>query len=89
MRCEIRAQVTDASWLNVQMVFGSGECDPQESGSPTTTFKFADGGRKDRVSVEVWRDNERIAQGELDVTLDGKPDVSTLFAIGERSLAGD
>jgi hypothetical protein len=76
---EIRAQVTGPqAGLTYKWFSVVGECDPQESGSPTTTFKFADGGRKDRVSVEVWRDNERIAQGELDVTLDGEPDVSTL-----------
>jgi hypothetical protein len=52
-------------WFSV-----SGECDPQESDRPSTTFRFASGTTRDRVSVEVWRDSQRVARSELDVRLD-------------------
>ena len=48
----------------------SGECTPQESDAPDTVFKFAEGVRQDRVSVEVWRDNSRVAQTEIKVKFD-------------------
>lgn len=73
-RLEIRAQLTGLQtdlrykWLSVV-----GECEPQETDRPVTIFKFADGVSKDRVTVEVWRDNERVAQSELDVRLDREP----------------
>jgi hypothetical protein len=52
-------------WFSV-----SGECDPQESDRPSTTFRFASGTTRDRVAVEVWRDSERVARSEIDVRLD-------------------
>jgi len=52
-------------WFSV-----SGECDPQESTLPATSFRFAEGATRDRVSVEVWRDDRRVAQSEIDVRLD-------------------
>jgi hypothetical protein len=73
-RLEIRAQVSGApaglryKWLSV-----AGECDPQESDWPATAFKFADGARKDRISLEVWRNDKRVGQSELDVKLDREP----------------
>lgn len=78
-RLEIHAQVTGSQgglrykWLSV-----AGECDPQETEAPRTSFRFADGTRKDRVSLEVWRDNERIAQSDLDVKLDKEPAAMTM-----------
>jgi hypothetical protein len=67
----IDAQVTGTQanlrykWFSV-----SGECDPQESDRPSTTFRFASGTTRDRVSVEVWRDSERVARREIDVRLE-------------------
>jgi hypothetical protein len=72
-RLAIRAQLTGPPnglryrWLSV-----AGECDPQESAAPATTFRFADGTRRDRVTVEVWRDSVRVAESELDVAIDPK-----------------
>jgi len=77
-RLDIRAQVTGAQtglrykWLSV-----AGECDPQESDWPSTVFKFADGVKKDRVSLEVWCDNKRVGRGDLDVKLEREPAPST------------
>ena len=70
-RLEIQAQVAGRQaalrykWFSV-----SGGCDPQESDSPATLFQFAESVTRDRVSVEVWRENKRVAQAEIDVKLD-------------------
>src|SRR4029450_11498389 len=48
-------------------------CDPQEGEALTTVFKFADGARRDRVSVEAWRDGERVAQSQIDVKREADP----------------
>jgi hypothetical protein len=45
----------------------SGECEPQESNKPRTIFKFAEGVRQDRVSVEIWSNSRRVAQSEIKV----------------------
>jgi hypothetical protein len=72
-RIEVRAQVTGSQaglrykWFSVQ-----GECDPQESEWPSTLFQFAKATTRDRVSLEVWRGNERVARAELDVKADGE-----------------
>ena len=47
----------------------AGECDPQESAAPTTKFQFGDGSSRDRVTLEVWREDRRVAHSEIDVTL--------------------
>lgn len=47
----------------------AGSCDPQVSDDPATSFRFADGTTRDRVSVEIWRGDERLAVGELNVKL--------------------
>src|SRR5688572_22321595 len=70
-RLEIRAQVSGPQaslrykWFSV-----AGECEPQESDWPATVFKFGENATKDRVSVEVWRDTHRVAESQIDVTLD-------------------
>ncbi len=67
-RLEIQAQVTGPQeglryrWFSI-----SGECDPQRSDAPMTTFKFADNASRDRVSLEVWHNDQRVAQSEIDV----------------------
>ena len=73
-RLDIRAQVTgNPAGLRYKWLAVAGECEPQESDWPATSFRFADGVRKDRVSLEVWRENKRIGQTELGVKLDREP----------------
>jgi hypothetical protein len=70
-RLDISAQVTGPqSGLRYKWFSVSGDFEPQVSDWPSTTFRFAPGALKDRVTLEVWRDNQRIATSELDVRLD-------------------
>jgi hypothetical protein len=70
-RLNVRAQVIGPqAGLRYKWFSVTGECEPQESPDPATSFKFALGSTKDRVSVEAWRDAARVARGEIDVTLD-------------------
>ena len=70
-RLEIRAQVTGPlAGLRYKWFSVSGETDPQDSEEPVSVFTFGDGATRDRVSVELWRENERVAYGEVDVKLD-------------------
>ena len=50
-----------------------GECDPQESDAPSTAFRFGTGAERDRVTVEVWRGDERVALEQIDVAADARP----------------
>jgi hypothetical protein len=68
---EVQAQVTGPlEGLHYKWFADSGECQPQESDQPNTVFKFMEGVRQDRVSVEVWRKAERVAQSEVKVKYD-------------------
>jgi hypothetical protein len=70
-RVEMRAQVAGpVSGLRYKWFAVSGSNDPQESEKPATVFTFADGSTHDRVTIEVWRGERRVARDELDVTLD-------------------
>jgi hypothetical protein len=72
-RVEIRAQVAGRqAGLRYKWFSIAGECDPQESDWPATSFKFAQSATRDRISVEVWRDNKKVAQNQLDVKLDSE-----------------
>ena len=72
-RVEVRAQVTGPQrGLRYRWVSVLGEADPQESAEPMTLFRFADGTNRDRVSVEVWRDSQRVARSEVDVSVDAR-----------------
>ena len=72
-RLEIQAQVAGRqAGLRYKWFSVSGGCDPQESDSAATLFQFAENVTRDRVSVEVWRENKRVAQAEIDVKLDEK-----------------
>jgi hypothetical protein len=68
---EITAQVAGRQtslqykWFSV-----AGGCTPQKSDTPTTIFRFADGTTRDRVSVEVWRDDRLLGRSDIDVKLD-------------------
>jgi hypothetical protein len=68
---DIRAQVTGSpSGLRYKWYTVTGETDPQESDQPSTVFTFPDGITKDRVTVELWRGDRRVARSEIDVALD-------------------
>ncbi|HTI71781.1 MAG TPA: hypothetical protein VMF06_17530 [Candidatus Limnocylindria bacterium] len=63
---EVEAQVSGPlSGLHYKWFCVSGQCNPQETDRPTTSFKFAEGVRQDQVSVEVWRESQRLAQSEI------------------------
>lgn len=68
---QIEAQVAGPTdGLQYKWFAVSGECEPQESEQPKTVFKFPEGVRQDRVSVEVWRGNRRVAQSEIKLKFD-------------------
>jgi hypothetical protein len=68
---QIEAQIAGPTdGLQYKWFAVSGACEPQVSERPRTIFKFSEGVRRDRVSVEVWRHDERIAQGEIPVKFD-------------------
>jgi hypothetical protein len=68
---ELRAQVTGSqAGLRYQWFSVAGQAEPQVSASPATTFRFADGSTRDRVTLEVWRGQRRVGRGEIDVQLD-------------------
>jgi hypothetical protein len=84
-----RPQVYDPRQIEVQaMVLGpqtglhykwfsvDGDFDPQQSYEPKTQFTFALNSARDRIWVEVWRDNEKVAESALDVEVDTHPAVS-------------
>jgi hypothetical protein len=63
---EVRAQVAaPQSDLHYKWFADHGECDPQESGSPTTFFRFAENSKEDHVAVEVWRAGKRLSQNRI------------------------
>ena len=84
-----RPQAYDASQIEVQaMVLGpqtglhykwfsvNGDFDPQESYEPKTQFTFAPNSARDRIWVEVWRDNAKVAENALEVIVDTRPRVA-------------
>jgi hypothetical protein len=54
-------------WFSV-----NGDFDPQESYEPKTQFTFAPSAVRDRIWVEVWRDNEKVAESGLDVNIESR-----------------
>lgn len=81
-----RPQAYDTRQIEVQaMVLGpqtglhykwfsvDGDFDPQESYEPKTQFTFAPNSVRDRIWVEVWRDNEKVAENAVDVNVDARP----------------
>jgi len=70
-RLIVSAQVAGPqSGLRYRWFSVAGQFEPQESEVPTTLFTFARGTTRDRVSVEVWSDNARVAESEIDVKVD-------------------
>ncbi len=43
----------------------SGDCEPQQSDRPKTTYNSPEGVRRDRVTVEVWRSSKRVAESDI------------------------
>jgi hypothetical protein len=73
LRLEIQGAVKGPqAGLHYKWFSVSGQCEPQESDVAVTVFKFAEGVKQDRVTVEVWREGRRIAQNELGVTFAGE-----------------
>ena len=70
-RLAVRAQVVGPpAGLRYRWFAVAGTCDPQVTDTPATVFRFAAAGTRDRVSVEVWRDSTRVAQGQVNVQFD-------------------
>jgi hypothetical protein len=70
LRLEIQGEITGPQdGLHYKWFSVSGECDPQESSTPMTKFKFGDHSARDRVTLEVWREDRRVARSEIDVTM--------------------
>jgi hypothetical protein len=68
---QIEAQIAGPTdGLQYKWFAVSGACEPQESDKPKTIFKFSEGVRLDRVSVEIWRNDKRVAQSEIPVKFD-------------------
>lgn len=68
---EVRAQVAGPlAGLRYRWYAGAGQLVPQDTEEPLSNFTFADGTTQDRVSVDVWRGNERVAHAELPVHVD-------------------
>jgi hypothetical protein len=70
-RVEVRAQVAGrVKGIRYKWFAVAGTNDPQESDKPATVFTFADGSVRDRVTVEAWRGDQRVARDEIDLALD-------------------
>lgn len=69
-RLEIHAQYS-ASSENLRFCWFAdhGECEPQESSTPLTIFRFAEDKPADRVTVDVWQGGKRIGQQWIDVKM--------------------
>lgn len=65
---EIQVQVTGPqTGLRYKWFSVLGQLEPQASYETKTSYTFAPDVTRDRVWVEVWRENERVAQSGLDV----------------------
>jgi hypothetical protein len=58
-------------WFSVD-----GDFDPQQSYEPKTQFTFAPNAARDRIWVEVWREDEKIAESAMDVNVEAHAPVS-------------
>jgi len=67
----LRAQVAGPlAGLRYKWFAVAGQSAPQDGDTAETVFTFADGATRDRVTLEVWRAERRVARAELDVALD-------------------
>jgi hypothetical protein len=73
-RLDVQAQVAGPlAGLRYKWFSVNGSCEPQESDAPETVYRFAEGVLKDHITVEVWRDNRRIAESGTDVKFEREP----------------
>jgi len=73
---EIQAQVTGPqTGLRYKWFSVLGQFEPQASYEPKTSYTFPPDVMRDRVWLEVWRDDKRIAQSGLDVRTTGRRSV--------------
>ena len=71
---EVQAMVIGPqSGLHYKWFSVDGDFDPQESYEPKTQFSFAPNSVRDRIWVEVWRDNGKVAESALDVNIESRP----------------
>lgn len=85
LRVEVHAQVIGAQeGLSYKWYAVAGECEPQESDAPRTTFTFANNIPIDHVVVEVWREGRRVARGDIDLKFDAE-----MAARAELARPGD
>ena len=71
---EVQAMVIGPqSGLHYKWFSVDGDFDPQESYEPKTQFSFAPNSVRDRIWVEVWRDNDKVAESTLDVNIETRP----------------
>jgi hypothetical protein len=71
---EVQATVLGPqSGLHYKWFSVDGDFDPQESYEPKAQFRFAPSSARDRIWVEVWRDNEKVAENAIDVNVDSGP----------------
>jgi hypothetical protein len=59
-------------WFSV-----NGDFEPQDSYTPKAEFTFAPNSDRDRIWVEVWRDTKKVAESQLDVSVDTRARAST------------
>jgi len=70
-------------WFSVE-----GDFDPQQSYEPKTQFTFAPNAARDRIWVEVWRENEKIAESAMDVNVEARAPASKGIApVPELTIA--
>ncbi len=85
---EVRAQVAGpVNGLRYRWYAGAGQLIPQDTEEPLSNFTFADGTAHDRVSVDVWRGNERVAHAELPVRLDSLDQSASAVKPGDVKAA--
>lgn len=66
---EVQAQVTGPqAGLQYKWYSALGEFDPQISSSPKSSYYFGPNAMRDRVWVEVWREDKRVAEAHLEVS---------------------
>jgi len=89
---EIAAQLAGSQeGIRYKWFSDAGECDPQESATPLTLFRFAPGTDVDHVTVDVWREGKRVGQSILEVhtaqPIDAAPAINLGLEITEIPLA--
>jgi hypothetical protein len=81
-RLEIHAQVSGSlKGLTYRWICDSGQCNPQESDLPTTTYVFSDENNTDNLSVDVYKGTSRVARSEIEVRRPVKPAKTSLPSI--------